>query len=326
MEEPQPGQQKTAQMLIPRMTRSTSACWYTRELTEEAEENAQEALAMIEKGRRTLKEARAKQHQVKMNRQYYRMSPPKNPNWRADKQNSSVNCLKCGSAGHRTAQCPKKSSGHANEVHQETAPFVCFTESLDSEGTNSAHVVASGLTSEQAMLQGKVILDGGATRTLGSVKALEQVMDLNQKSRGDSGIKCVDSEQRPILGFGNSSVDRCLSTAWLKVLANGREGELKVHTLDRGARPILFSIETLRSLGAVIDFKEDLVVFRGLDATKIISLERSSTGHQPLPLAEDWYSNAKKATLTSPRSSTSHEEETSPKVAPCRRVRRAQCC
>ena len=41
-------------------------------MIESAEEEVQGALALMERGRKTLKEARAKQHQVKMSRQFYR--------------------------------------------------------------------------------------------------------------------------------------------------------------------------------------------------------------------------------------------------------------
>lgn len=122
---------------------------------------------------------------------------------------------------------------------------------------------------------------------------MEQLMSLNQEKNGQTGVNRVDSEQRPVFGFGNSSSDRCLSTAWLKVQAGGKEGELKVHTLDRGQSPILFSIEALRSLGAVIDFQEDLVCFRNLDPNRVVELERSCTGHQLLPLTDDWFKMAK---------------------------------
>ena len=156
-------------------------------------------------------------------------------------------------------------------------------------------MLSEGLTSEQAMMQGKAILDGGATRTLGSVAAVERLMELNQQRKGDTGLHHVDSAQRPVFGFGNSSSDRCLSTAWMQVEAGGRSGKLKVHTLDRGSSPILFSIETLRSLGAIVDFKEDLIVFRDLDPKRIIELERSCTGHQLLPLTDDWFTQSKLA-------------------------------
>ena len=41
------------------------------------------------------------------------------------------------------------------------------------------------------------------------------------------------------------------------------------------------------ALGAVVDCEHDLVVFRKLDDKKTMALERSATGHQLLPLAED---------------------------------------
>jgi hypothetical protein len=165
---------------------------------------------------------------------------------------------------------------------------------------NTSVLDANLATTHQAMTEGKAVIDGGATRTLGSVTALENLMNINAKQRGDDGMAKLDPEQRPVFGFGNSSSDRCLSTVWMKILAEGREGHLKVHTLDRGEGPILFSIETLRSLGAVIDFEHDLIVFRKLSDERIIQLERSSSGHQLLPLAIDWYQGSRKTTTRVP--------------------------
>lgn len=58
--------------------------------------------------------------------------------------------------------------------------------------------------------------------------------------------------------------------------------------------PILFSIESLRLVGAIIDFREDLVVFKALNDQRsfLLSAERSSAGHQLLPLTQDWYEGA----------------------------------
>ena len=303
-------------------------------IMEEAEESAQEAMALMDKGRRTLREARAKQHQVKMSRQYYRveqksMRPPFTRSHRSF-NDQGIRCLKCGTLGHKVAQCPERNKEQPTaSATPESAPFVCFAEqcwsdpltgmgkgnvdcsAADSQVLKSpdvanfaepatAHVVGEGVTSEQAMLQGKAILDGGATRSIGSVTALEKLMELNQNQKGRAGLKHVDGDQCPTFGFGNSSSDRCLSTAWIEVAAGGREGELKIHTLDRGNSPILFSIEALRSLGAIIDCKEDLVVFRSLDATRVIELERSCTGHQLLPLVEDWFTQSKQAKTAIP--------------------------
>ena len=87
----------------------------------------------------------------------------------------------------------------------------------------------------------------------------------------------------------------------VRLRAAGQEGHLKVHTLDQGSGPILLSVETLRSLGAIIDFEQDLLVLKHLDPRRAIPLERSSTGHQLLPLSEDLYGQA--ISLSAPVSS-----------------------
>ena len=117
-------------------------------------------------------------------------------------------------------------------------------------------------------------------------------MALNSSQKGHSGVAEVDTNNRPTFGFGNSSRDQCLSTASLAINADGRDGRLKVHALNRGEGPLLFSIDSLRSLGAVLDFENDLIVFRRLNPKKVIALERSSTGHQLLPMTTDWYEHA----------------------------------
>ncbi len=272
-------------------------------LMHEAETEAQSAMAAIERGRRTLKDARSRQHQVKMSRQYYQSgrgswSRPSGPRRDGPSQGSSSTCLRCG-GGHRTDSCPKKNpnSGSAAMTSiQEEAPFVCFAEDQACVAAEEAWL----LTTQQAMEQGKAVIDGGATRTLGSVAAVEKLMELNASKDGDPGLQRLDPEMRPVFGFGNSSSDRCLSTAWMKISAGGRDGELKIHTLDKGSGPILFSIETLRALGAIVDFSEDLVVFQKLDPKRVIQMERSCTGHQLLPLAEDWFKQSTTAETAVP--------------------------
>jgi hypothetical protein len=262
----------------------------------EAEREVQEAYDMIQNGRRTLKEARARQHQVRLSRQYYRTSGGRNysngqgpPQTHAPRAAGDPVCLRCGKA-HRTSECPDKTrpdTGHANVV--EEAPFVCFTE----ESAMTAMAASSEARSTQeAVRAGCAVIDGGATRTLGSVEAIQAVMDLNASKHGDQRLKGVDVNNRPLFGFGNSSQDRCVSTANLGVTANQKPGLLQVHALDRGSGPILLSIQTLRSLKAVIDFEADLLVLRGLDDTKVIPLERSAAGHQLISLTDDLFQKA----------------------------------
>ena len=253
--------------------------------------NAEPEAQSIDQGRRTLKETRSKQKFVKLSRQYYGSSASSTSvrsfqhGTNVTSSGAGVKCLSCGGS-HKTGDCPRKNQVHQAEV-QEQAPFICMTDQV----LNTADVDANLATTHQAMTEGKAVIDGGSTRTLGSVTALENLMNINAKQRGE-----LDPEQRPVFGFRNSSSDRCLSTVWMKILAEGQEGHLKVHTLDRGEGPILFSIETLRSVGAVIDFEHDLIVFRKPSDERIIQLERSSPGHQWLPLANGWYQGSRKAT------------------------------
>ena len=269
---------------------------------QDAEDQAQEALVQLDRNRRTLREARAKQHFVKMSRQFYRSSnrTPFRPRAQSAKDdgNNPISCLACG-GNHRTSACPKKTNQSASMTtgDADAAPFVCYAQDngLHAAAESDYGLMGGPPSTSEAVCQGKAIIDGGATRTLGSVHAVEQVMSLNQAQHGHDGLCQLDESDRPTFAFGNSSSDQCLSTAWLKIQAGGKPGQLKIHTLDKGQGPILFSIETLRALGAVIDYEHDLVTFRKLDPKRIIELERSSTGHQLLPLTEDWFKQSQKA-------------------------------
>ena len=142
------------------------------------------------------------------------------------------------------------------------------------------------------MREGFGIVDGGATRTLGSVEAIKSIAAMNQQRHQDDRIPGVDLNDRPVFGFGNSSKDQCVSTLQVKITAGQKEGALKIHALDKGNGPVLLSVATLRSLKAVIDFEQDLVVLRGLDPHRVVPLERSQAGHQLLDLTSDFYRKA----------------------------------
>ena len=276
-------------------------------LVVEAQEEAAKALAAVHAGRRTHREAREKQHQVRMSRKYfkpsYRTSSKGDGKGFQSKGNNT--CLRCG-GDHRTANCPKQTGGNASAAEPHSAPFVCFTEDAsENDHGNLANdeqgiCAAAPPSTSEVVDQGKAVLDGGATRTIGSVHALERLMELHYQNDGTTGLQELNLEEKPTFGFGNSTKNQCVSTAAFKIHADGREGRLQIHALDHGDGPVLFSISSLRALGAVIDFSEDLVCFRNLNANKVIQLERSSTGHQLLPLAQDWYGDSKTSTQPVP--------------------------
>ncbi|CAE7440536.1 unnamed protein product [Symbiodinium pilosum] len=282
-------------------------------LVVDAESQAQEALAALHQARRTLKEARFKQHQVKQSRRYYHSGSQgkgSSSSGAGTRDDSNLDCLRCGQRGHRAANCPHKpvaahtdGGPHGGSGENQQAPFVCFaapttgrpfagfaqdTSKAGSEEAYGAIGSPGALTTAEAVKRGMCVLDGGATQTIGSIAALEAVMTENVRKHGVSRLKAVSTQNTPTFSFGNSSEDKCLSTAKIGVSANGVLGELSAHALDKGQSPILLSVEALRRLGAVIDFKEDLAVFRSLDSKRVVKLSRGQSGHQLLPLTEDW--------------------------------------
>ncbi|CAE7662420.1 RE1 [Symbiodinium sp. CCMP2592] len=289
-------------------------------LVVDAEAAAQSALAALHEAKRTLKDARFRQKMVKQNRKYYQSSG--RGSWgHKPRDDSNMECLACGKKGHRAANCPNQKTAAIATATEATehAPFVCYSGAVETETVInedeegfagyadhggdgplnealSAEGNSEGITTAEAVTRGYCVVDGGATQTIGSVVAVESVLRQNRLKYGDSRLKGVNTENPPSFAFGNSSTNRCLSTAKLMVSANGSPGELRVHTLNHGQSPILLSVETLRKVGAVIDFSADLAVFRQLDPTRIIPLTRGASGHQLLPLTEDWMQNALPAT------------------------------
>lgn len=260
-------------------------------------DRAVEALAVLQQTRRTLRDARSRQHAVKMSRQFYPLPPrtsgSRNDMWKAlKKPDVTLKCFRCGGP-HKVAECkepPNQARPSANVT--EEAPLVFLAETLQ-EAMHASEEAQGYLTTKEVMEQGKAIVDGGATRTIGSVAALARVVDLNCQRRGESGIKGVDLDNRPVFGFGNSSRDQCASTTDLEIPLNGRLGTLTAHALDKGSAPVLMSIQSLRKLGAIIDFASNMAVFRSVDPRKLVELECTASGHQVIPLTEDAYRSSK---------------------------------
>ncbi|OLP95145.1 Retrovirus-related Pol polyprotein from transposon TNT 1-94 [Symbiodinium microadriaticum] len=235
------------------------------------------AYAVMREARRTLKMAREKQHQVK----YFQ------PKDSGPKDDSNMTCLRCGKIGHRARNCPvAASSSSTSGGTKQMAPFVCYAETQE-------EALTAGPTTQEAIQDGYCVVDGGATRTLGSVKALEQLFKKNVERYGEDRVQSVDLKDRPTFGFGNSTEGQCLSTIHLGVNAAGQRGKIVVHALDEGEGPVLFSIDALRKLKALIDFEKDLIVFRALDPCKVVPLKRSQTGHQLLDLTADLFEKAR---------------------------------
>jgi len=265
-------------------------------LMAETEDQAAEALAVIQRAKKTLKEARARQHNVRISRKYYRGGPPSGggASSSGSRDDSHITCLRCGRTGHRAANCDQPPTFQK----KEDAPFVCFAQA--ETATPDPQAWATGLSTSDAVAQGMGVLDGGATKTLGSVQAIEHLMAKNQAKHGSDGVAGVDLENRPVFGFADSGEAQCLSTVQLQISAAGQPGRLQIHALDKGGGPILISIATLRSLKAILDFENDLLVLRALSTKRVIPLQRSATGHQLIDLTSDLFKESHEAVTDIP--------------------------
>ena len=289
-----------------------------------AEEEAESAMAAMQTARRTLRDARQRQHQVKQSRKYFQSTTNRSTAASSSsrpRDDSNLDCLRCGKRGHQAANCPHKPIGDGpTQAHMtagddnQHAPFVCYTSAPNQEQDETLietilhdnfvgyatelgyqaenYEKESGLTTKEAVSRGYAVVDGGATQTIGSVAALEAVLQQNRQKHGSSGLKGLSSEEPPTFSFGNSTENKCLSTAQIRVQANGNPGELRVHTLEGGEAPILLSIQTLRALKAVIDFEADVAVFSGPGPSPPCTFRAREFRTPVVVPDDDWMSNA----------------------------------
>ena len=78
---------------------------------------------------------------------------------------------------------------------------------------------------------GKATIDGGATASVGSADALEQVQGLN-KEQGNSRDLVLAFGSSPSFRFGSNGQTQCLSTAQLDVPLAEKVGKMQIHVHD----------------------------------------------------------------------------------------------
>ena len=275
--------------------------WQSQEAYAAAEEEALEAAATIDRMRRTLKDARQRQHELRMGRQFYRPSwkggPGKgqgkfgaskgsHPGSKSDK----AKCLKCG-GDHYTSACPKKTVDEKGMTadESEAAEIVFQAEEFAGPADKDQHAF---LSLSRLVKEGKGIIDCGATSSLGSIQAVEAIMKMNEKKSGSTGVS-IDLSSRPIFKFGNGQRTTCVSTADMSMQVGDKKGRMSVHVHDSENQPILVSVKSLKSLGAVVDFRTGHCVFANVDPTKVTKLEEEENGHLTMRLTDDLLKGAR---------------------------------
>lgn len=252
----------------------------------------EEAMAVIKTQKSTLREARWKQKQLKLGRGFY---PPKPyPNPKAKSGASPLpgdGCFRCGGP-HRARDCPKGKSPNDAKVADEEAEIVFSATKIQGEHEGKSEPEYLGFVGEEALgatPAGEVIrscygiIDSGATSSLGSIDALEEVMRANLATHGESKMT-IDTEHKPVFKFGNGQKKECLSTIKMGIGAGDRKGIMEVHVHDSPQQPVLISRKALKGLGAVIDFEHGLAIYKNVDNKRVVRLTEASNGHLLMPL------------------------------------------
>ena len=136
---------------------------------------------------------------------------------------------------------------------------------------------------EEVMSQCMGIIDSGATSSLGSIDAMEAVVQQNLEKGGDTKVE-VDLSHRPVFRFGNGMSKTCVSTATVQMEAGNKNGQMTIHVHDAPKQPILVSRKALKALGAVIDFAENKVIYRHVNDRAVVPLQEAPNGHLLMPM------------------------------------------
>ena len=251
--------------------------------------DVESALQAYNGARRTLRDARERQSNFRKSRQFF---PMKKESFVKKETTTTpvVKCFKCG-GNHATSDCRKTSNSTPGAVHLafsvsgvlEPSAMAFTSDKIQPEQAEPTEI---GLSLSKIVAEGKAIVDGGATSSVGSVSALDQILALQTANQFPCSVE-VETEDQPQFRFGNNGRTKCLSTTHLGVPLNGASSSMKIHVHDIHDQPVLLSVSALRSLKAVIDFERDEMVLKAVDPSRVVKLEQTPSGHQLFPLAGD---------------------------------------
>ena len=198
-----------------------------------------EAMAAIKVQKATLREARWKQKQMKLGRSFYPPREMPRPS-SSSMGKGGIKCFHCGGP-HKVADCPKKGKAQSAQAADEAAEVAFLTEeALHAsvlEKSDTCLVSASSVKGS-IVEQCYGIIDSGATASLGSVEAMEAVMEKNIKELGNSKVD-IDLGKKPTFKFGNGHRTTCLSTAKLGMMVGSKPGQMEIHVHNSPGQAIL---------------------------------------------------------------------------------------
>ena len=219
-------------------------------------------------------------------------------------------CFICGDKTHDYLVCPKRGS-NANkgfskgkpkpinyvDAAPEPADSILMVEEVQSPTSPRADLghedmqrliltATTGSNSDPHRL-GYAVVDTGATETVGSLQAIEYIVNTRAERYGREDIG-VDPSRTKRFKFGNAEERTAESYLLLPQSVNGTPTSLGVYTLDVPNVPLLLGIRTMSKLGAVIDVAGKNLVFTKVFPGTVIPLVRGQNGHLLLDLCKDW--------------------------------------
>lgn len=198
--------------------------------------------------------------------------------------------FRCGGP-HYAAECPDKGDNRTDAVPKVAAfAMGARLESADELQTYANNKMAEDIPgvflAQHHIEKGQGVIDCVATEAIGGVDALE-VLARPQEENALTEAPTVDLEDIPWFNFGNGARQQVMSGVSFGVKALHKLNNFKIYSQEAKGAPILVPITSLAALCAIIDFRRRLAVFTDMDATAVILLEQSETGHLLLDLADD---------------------------------------
>ena len=157
-------------------------------------------------------------------------------------------------------------------------------------------------------VEGYGVLDTGATETVSGLAALEWIMRKRHMSGSDTdGFQVVDVPNK-VFKFGNGMTQKSESMILSPQRLGNHRLSLGIYTLEAQGVPVLVGIRTLTKLGALIDCGRSAMVLTTIDASLLVPLRKSSSGHLVMDLSHDWLSEGTHILFTTDPAPTKSEE------------------
>ena len=153
-------------------------------------------------------------------------------------------CRRCGQIGHWARSCPQaQTSGYTGRADKEKVSGAAMV-------TDEVLLVSS---------PGFGIIDSGCSRTLIGQQTLGDFMRLYQDRR----MSVPESRpQQNLFRFGNGQEELSEKVVSMPVIIHGQSGRIEAAVI-KGKAPLLLSRNTLKSLGAKLDFVAETVELQG---------------------------------------------------------------